>query len=112
MGKKLSIKIGVVGNQGIHLNGTVSMSTQNKCLSNCLTLFWSQHIYITDYKIRVLEKSCQQKQTKNDCFVGNQWNRLNGTVPMSTHNMCLSKYLTICLSTYIYRHLDTIAGKK
>ena len=54
----------VVGNQRNRLNGTVPMSTQNKCLSNCLTLFWSQHIYITDYKIRVLEKSCQPKPKK------------------------------------------------
>ena len=54
-----------------------------------------------------------KKLSTEICFVGNQRNRLSGTVPMGTQNKSLNDCLTIFWNRHIfYRHFDTSVGKK
>ena len=72
--------------KGKHLNGTVPMSTQNKCFSKRSTFFFG----IDNIFFRHFSTGVGKILSTEICVVGNQRNRLNGTVPMSTQNKSLS----------------------
>ena len=93
MGNKLSTEICVVGNQKYRLKGTVPMSTQNKSLS----IF--DHLLKSTYILQIFETRVEQKLSTKICVLGNQRNRLNGTVPMSTQNKSLSIFHHVLKST-------------
>ena len=86
----------VVGNQRNRLKGTVPMSTQYKCLSTYLTIFLE-----ATYSLQTFSYECEKEIVNRKCVVGNQKNRLKGTVPMSTQYKCLSTYLTIFWKRHI-----------
>ena len=83
-------KICVVGNQRNRLSGMVPMSTQNKCLNKCLTIFYGIDLYI----LPAFYCECRKEiVNQRICVVGNQRNHLDEMIPMSTQNKCWSGYL-------------------
>ena len=80
--------------KGKHLNGTVPMGTQNKCFSKRSTFFGINNIFFRHFSTGV-----GKKLSTEICVVGNQRNRLNGTVPMSTKNKSLSIFHHVLKST-------------
>ena len=70
------------------------MGTKNKCFSKRSTFFGINNIFFRHFSTGV-----GKKLSTEICVVGNQRNRLNGTVPMNTQNKSLSIFHHVLKST-------------